>query len=87
MLVEDMLAKVGLMLTIFFCLTPIPIVFRVFTSDKDAIKSISLPGVLMQLSSGVIIGSYCAILRMDDCVYGNMMGIASGAICLLAIVI
>jgi hypothetical protein len=62
--IEDTLAMTGLFLTLCFCLSPLPTLYYSLKTDHNLIKSISLPGILMNLSSAVVITSYCGLLEM-----------------------
>jgi hypothetical protein len=80
-----MIADVGLFLTIVFCLSPLPTLYYSITKNRDLIKSISLTGIIMLLTSAVVTASYCDILELDECLYGNIMNIVSGYLCLCTI--
>ena len=81
---EDLLPKAGLLLTIFFCISPLPTLFTAMTSDKNAIKSMSLPGVLMGMSCAVAVGSFCSMKGMTDCLTSCYINMAS---CMLALLV
>ena len=57
-LTTELLAKAGLIIGAFFCITPLPQLFTAITKDKDALKSMSIPGCLMGLSCSTVILAY-----------------------------
>ena len=57
-IVTEVLAKAGLIIGAFFCVTPLPQLYTAITKDKNALKSLSLPGTLMGLSCSTVILAY-----------------------------
>ena len=76
--VIDVLPKLGLLISIFFCLSPLPALFKSVFSDKSAMNSLSIPGTLMGFSCSTSIIAMCSMKGLDDCVYNCSMFIAQG---------
>jgi hypothetical protein len=57
--ITEILAKSGLIIGAFFCISPLPQLWTAITHDKNALKSISIPGSLMGLSCSTVIAGYC----------------------------
>ncbi len=57
-LITEVLAKAGLIIGAFFCISPLPQLFTAVTKDKNALKSLSVPGCVMGLTCSTVILAY-----------------------------
>lgn len=83
--VEEMIPKLGLIIGIFFCLSPLPTIITALTKDKTAIKSLSLPTTIMGITCTTTILSFCTIKDMTDCIISCYMFLVQGIVILLTI--
>jgi uncharacterized protein with PQ loop repeat len=78
----EILPKLGLLIGAFFSISPIPTIVTAITKDKNALKSISIPGSIMGLSCSTSILAFCEIQGDSDCVLSCWMFLASAGLCL-----
>ena len=83
-LITELLAKTGLIIGAFFCLCPLPQLYTALTKDKNALKSLSVPGCIMGLSCSTVILAYSEMNGMGDSAMSCWMYIGS---CLLSLVV
>lgn len=82
--VMNLLTKGGLVIGLFFSVSPVPALLKAVTSkDKDALKSLSIPGALMGLSCSTSILAFCEMEGLTDCVTSCWMFLSSAALSLL----
>ena len=82
----DLLAKIGLLIGLFFSVLPIPILVRAVTrKNQNELKQLSLPGTIMGFTCTSIIFSFCSLKGLEDCVTSTYMGFVSGGLTLLTI--
>ena len=74
----------GLLIGLFFSVSPLPAVLTAVTKDKNALNSISIPGSMMGLSCSTAIMIFCGMKGMTECTLSCAMGITSCMICLIA---
>lgn len=55
----ELIPKLGLMLSLFFAISPLPAVLTAIIKDKSALRSISIPGTIMGLSCSTSILAFC----------------------------
>ncbi len=77
---EDILPKLGLIIGAFFCISPLPMLLKAVTGDKQALSSLSLPGAFMGLCCSTSILAFCQMKDMTDCVTSCWMFVASGVL-------
>ena len=73
----------GLLIGAFFSISPLPALWTALTKDKSALSSISVVGMLMNLSCNTVIYAYCDMYEMHDCVICCGMTIFSCGLTLL----
>ena len=80
--IVDALTKLGLIIGVFFCLSPFPAVITAVTKNRKAIQSLSLPATIMGLCCSTTIISFCTMESLIDCQISCGMFIVQGIIIL-----
>ena len=79
--IEVIIPKVGLIIDIFFCISPLPALMTAITNkDKKALNSLSIPAAVMGLSCSTSVLAFCYKSALIDCVMSCCMFIVMGLV-------